>query len=227
MLIPDTVRLLIAAIVNLVRNSQLFIQEVWQWGGQGWWWRLRSGLFWEYLTESPFAIVRREGPRAPVALPNLIYGETPCLTLRAILEDAAITAQDHFVDLGCGRGLTVFFAHFYWGIAATGVEIIPGFVRRARRLQQRLQLTQIDFVQENLAWVLPQQISGTIFYLASTTWEDSLLAKIATRLDLLPVGVRVITLSAPLPSTRFQVRQIKEYEFSWGKTTVFFQEKVA
>jgi hypothetical protein len=221
------VKLFFAALINLGHNGQLLVQELWGWGGQRWWWRLRAQLCWEYLLESPFAVIRREGPRAAVALPNLIYGETPCGTLHAILQDAGITAQDHFVDLGCGRGLTVFFVHLHWGIAATGVEIIPSFVHRARRIQRHLQLTRLDFVQENVAWVLPQQIPGTIFYLASTTWEDSLLEKVAARLDLLPVGVRVITLSVALPSSCFQVRQIKEYKFSWGQTTVFFQEKVA
>src|SRR5262249_54594786 len=148
--------------------------------------------------------IKREGRRAPVDWQNLVYGETPCLTMRDMLAELSPGESDHFVDLGCGRGLALFFVRLYYGIPATGIEVIPSFVRRAERIARRLKLTKIYFLRENLAWVTLDEIGqGTIFYLAGTTFEDDLLNKIAERLEMLPPGVKLITLSEAFPSQQF------------------------
>lgn len=219
--------LVFLGIGNLFYNIGLSIAELLQMGSRSWWWRLRFLLFFSYLSDGPYLLVKREGKRAPVLPQNLIYGETPCLTIKKILEDAEIKPTDHFVDLGCGRGLTVFFVNLYFQIPSTGIEVLPTFVKRAEKLSKSLELKNIEFIRENLSWVTLEQIGkGTIFYLTGTTFEDELLAKIASRLELLPVGIKLITLSDAIPSTQFQVTKVKSYYFSWGKTDVYFQEKV-
>ncbi|MEW6734074.1 MAG: hypothetical protein AB1489_22290 [Acidobacteriota bacterium] len=220
-------KLLFIGIFNLFYNLVLGIWECCCLARFGWWWRLRAVFLLYYITDSPFGVIKREGQRAPVAQQNLIYGETPCLTIRDILAELCPQDGDHFVDLGCGRGLVAFFVRFYYRIPVTGVDVIPTFINRAGRIAHRLSLSGIDFMRENLSWVTLEQIGrGTIFYLAGTTFEEELLEKIALRLELLPPGVRLITLSEALPSERFRVVAIKPYFFSWGKTTVYFHEKV-
>jgi hypothetical protein len=219
--------LVFLGIGNLFYNLGLSIAELVKFGLTPWWWKLRMLLFISYLSDGPYLLVKREAKRAPVLPQNLIYGETPCLTIKKILEDAGIKPTDHFVDLGCGRGLTVFFVNLYFQIPSTGIEVLPTFVKRAEKLSKTLGLTQVNFIKENLSWVTLEDIGkGTIFYLTGTTFEDELLAKIASRLELLPVGVKLISLSDAIPSIQFQVTKVKSYYFSWGKTDVYFQEKI-
>lgn len=221
-------QLFFIGVANLFYNIGLSIGEMLWLGRYGWWWRLRALMFVNYFFQSPYSAIKNEGRRAPVAMQNLIYGETPCLTMRKILMEVAPRASDHFVDLGCGRGLTVFFVSLYYSIPATGVEVLPSFVKRAQKIARLLGLSSIEFLRENLSWVTMEQIGrGTIFYLAGTTFEDELLAKIALRLEQLPKGVRLITLSEAIPSEQFQVTSVKPYYFTWGKTDVYFHEKIA
>lgn len=220
--------LLFIGITNIFYNLWLLLLECYQLAGHRWWWQLRLGMFLAYLAESPFSLVKREGKRAPVHIENLTYGETPGLTILKILQEVSPTTKDHFVDLGCGRGLTTFFVRLALGIPATGVDLIPSFIKKAEKLAQQLKIDKINFIRENLAWLTLDQVGqGTIFYLTSTTFEDELLAKIALRLDLLPQGIKLITLSDALPSNKFQVTKVQRYHFSWGQTDVYFHEKVA
>lgn len=224
----EFLKLLFIAITNPIYNFGLYIVETFVYGKYGWWWRLNMLYFLSYLAESPFAVIKREGPRAPVHLQNLIYGETPCLTLQKILQEIPITEKDHFIDLGCGRGFNVCFVNAYFGIPATGIDVIPTFISRARKIAKQMNLTNIRFIKENISWLTMEEMGqGTIFYMASTTFEDDQLTKIALRLEMLPIGTRLITLSDELPSEMFRITQVKEYLFSWGKTEVYFHEKIA
>jgi SAM-dependent methyltransferase len=224
----EVFRLTFIGIVNIFYNLGLNVWEAYNFGRFGWWWQLRLRFFLNYLPESPYAIIKREGRRAPVPVENLIYGETPCSTIKEILQQLEITSQDHFFDLGCGRGLNVFFVNRYFQIPATGIDVIPTFIKQAKALANSLKLTEVKFERENLAWLTMDQIGhGTIFFMAGTAFDDALLAKITLRLELLPKGVRLITLSDALSSELFHVTAVKRYHFSWGKTDVYFHEKIA
>ena len=220
-------KLLWIGITNPFYNLGLGLWELSHFWRCGWWWRLRALLSLFYFADGPFAVIKREGARAPVSLQNLVYGETPCLTMQRILAELRPSSTDRFVDLGCGRGLSVFFVRLYYRIPATGIEIVPTFVRRAQKVARILGLSGVEFIRENLSWVTEEQIGrGTIFYLAGTTFEDELLDKIGLRLIMLPPGVRLITLSEAFPSDQFRVVKVRSYYFSWGKTDVYYQEKI-
>jgi hypothetical protein len=225
--VTNFLKLLFIALTNPFYNLGLGLWELSVFWRFGWWWRLRALLFIYYFADSPFAVVKREGPRLPVPLQNLIYGETPCISIQKILLELNPGSDDCFVDLGCGRGLSVFFARQYLNIPAIGIELVPTFVSRAQKIARRLKLSGVEFIRENLSWIVAEQIGrGTIFYLAGTAFDDELLNKIATRLETLPPGVRLITLSEPFPSPLFRVTAIKSCYFSWGKTEVYYQEKL-
>ncbi len=220
--------LVFVGIINIFYSLGLSIVEMLTFGKYFWWWKLHGLLFFSYLSDGPYLITKREGKRAPVLAQNLIYGETPCLTIKKILEEANIQPTDHFVDLGCGRGLIVLFVNLYFQIPTTGVEIIPTFIRRAEVISKTLGLTKIRFIKENLSWITLEQVGrGTIFYLAGTTFQEELLAKITNRLELLPVGIKLITLSDSIISPHFKLIKVSSYYFSWGKTEVYFHEKVS
>ncbi|MBL8195326.1 MAG: methyltransferase domain-containing protein [Blastocatellia bacterium] len=220
--------LVFIGIINIFYSLGLSLIELVLFGKYFWWWKLHGLLFFSYLSDGPYLITKQEGKRAPVLAQNLIYGETPCLTIKKILEEANIQPTDHFVDLGCGRGLITIFVNLYFQIPTTGVEIIPTFIRRAQVISKTLGLTKVRFIKENLSWVTLEQVGrGTIFYLAGTTFQEELLAKITNRLELLPVGIKLITLSDSIISPHFKLIKVSEYYFSWGKTEVYFHEKVS
>lgn len=219
--------LVIINIINLLYNLGLFIIEVILFCPKIWWWKTRTLLFLSYLSDGPYMLVRKESRRAPVLPQNLIYGETPCLTIKKILEEVGLKPSDRFVDMGCGRGLTVFFVNQHFQIPTIGIDLIPTFIRRAEVLVKNLGLKKIRFIKENLSWVTMEQIGdGTIFYLTGTTFEEELLAKITYRLELLPIGIKLITVSQALNSTYFQLIKVKPFYFSWGKSDVYFHKKI-
>ncbi|MBL8149675.1 MAG: hypothetical protein JNN15_07085 [Blastocatellia bacterium] len=220
-------QILFLAITNPFYNLGLFVWEGFSFGRYLWWWRLRLAFLFFYLSESPYAVIKREGFRAPVTMDNLVYGETPCLTLKKILEKAKISSSDHFVDLGCGRGLSVMFVRMFFNIPSTGIELLPTFVEKAKKIARRLSVDKVDFIRENLAWITEAETrQGTVFYLAGTAFNDELWAKVVLRLELLPKGVKVITLSEEIASEKFRIDSVEEFYFSWGKTEVYFQEKI-
>lgn len=215
-------------LLNLLYNLGLFVSEVFLFFRKTWWWKMRVLLFLSYLGDGPYLLVRKEGKRAPVLPQNLIYGETPCLTIKKILQEAEIKSSDYFVDLGCGRGLAVLFVNQYFKIPAIGIDVIPTFIRRGEILIKNLGLDRVRFIKENLSWIRMDQIGeGTIFYLTGTTFEEELLAKITLRLELLPIGTKLITVSEKLESVHFQLLKTKSFYFSWGKTDVFFHRKIS
>jgi hypothetical protein len=221
-------KLLFIGIANLIYNFFFGIWEFCRYCGYGWWWKLRVLFFLSYIADGPFAVIKREGPRAPVPIQNLIYGETFCSTIEKILLELNPKPNDCFVDLGCGRGMAVLFVRLFLKIPAIGVEVIPTFIKRARKIAQWLEIEQVEFIRENLSWITEEEINrGTIFYLAGTTFEDELLAKITSRLELLPEGVDLITLSEEINSSKFELIKVKSYHFSWGRTDVYFHKKVA
>ncbi|SCA63951.1 hypothetical protein SCG7109_BS_00030 [Chlamydiales bacterium SCGC AG-110-M15] len=83
-----------------------------------------------YLFRNPYNISKR-------FLKNLgaenvyAYGETPLTTMDLIAKEASITKDDTVFELGCGRGLTVFWLHCFIGCRVIGIEWVPKFLQKA------------------------------------------------------------------------------------------------
>lgn len=187
------------------------------------WWKLNLLLFLLYLIDSPYRIILRSLKKLEIPETNLIYGETPLLTIRTILSRVSARPDDLFIDLGCGRGLPCLYAQALLGIPSKGIDVIPEFIARAGEIKRILKLEGLefecaDFLDSNLA-------GGTIFYIAGTTFDEATIRKIADKLEILPGNIRVITLSGSLPSKCFNISHTEECAFSWGNASVFFHEK--
>ncbi len=178
------------------------------------WRRLRFELGRRYWLDTPYAIVRREGAGGQ----ELIWGETPCATLLAMLRGVDAGPQDVFYDLGCGRGLTVMFAHLALGMRAEGWELLPSFVARARDVSRQLGL---DVAWHEGSWLEADLSGGTVAFLAWTTYPPPMRREAERRLSTLQAGARVITLTHPLQGEAWTLLDKARLRFSWGWGTVY------
>lgn len=145
------------------------------------------------------------------------YGETPLRVLYTMAKEMSLKSSDHFVDLGCGRGRAVFFLSHFFGCAATGVDLTPSFIARAKRLgKEKANFMCQDFLEFDFR-------EATCVYLYGTTYSDTCLEKLEERLITLPEGGRVVTVSAPLQS--LECYKELEVSFPWGRGSLFFHIK--
>ncbi len=214
--------LLFIACANTLYNCRLLFHETWRFGRHPWWWRLTALLWLTYLSDPPYRIISRFQKNQNATGDSLIYGETPLLTVEKFLQFLKPGADDVFIDLGCGRGLPVFYTHMLAGVTSRGIDIIPEFIERASSISSRLSLEGVSFTRCSFADV--DLSEGTLFYIAGTTFDDTMLEALTRKLETLSHPIRLITLSEPLPSSRFTVVNSAEMFFSWGKAMVFFQE---
>lgn len=185
---------------------------------------MRLAAFLLYLKDPPHRVILREKAVLAAADEDLIYGETPPLTMKILLEKVQASPEDTFYDLGCGRGLTVLTAAKVYNMTAVGVDMIPAFIERARKIQKFLGASRADFI---LSSFLDVDLSrATIVYTASTTFSEETMKALAEKLKTLKAGARVITLSAPLQSPHFAPTGSGVFYFTWGKTHAYFHTRV-
>jgi hypothetical protein len=150
------------------------------------------------------------------------YGETPLSTLYLMLKACLVTKGDVFFDLGCGRGRGVLFASSFFGIKAVGVEQIETFCFLSSKVAPSLPVT---FVSKD---ILETDLSGaSIIYFYSLFMEEAPFALMIKKLESIPKGTKVITVSYPLAnySNNFTEIQMKNISFPWGKSSVFINTK--
>jgi len=199
------------------------LKELGAYGTRGWWWNFQVLLYFSYLLERPYGIMEKNRGKVPVCEENLVYGETPLLTVKELLGSLEINKDDIFFDQGCARGLACFYAGMLFGNPCHGIDIIPQFIRKAQAIQKSLHLKNIHFREGN---VLDADLSdGTIFYIAGTTFDDDTLKELGKKLDSLPGRRRIISLSAPLPSPSYTMVRSVTLAFSWGMNSVYVQVK--
>lgn len=157
------------------------------------------------------------GPNPYHAAKVFPYGETPLRALYAMAKAIDLKSTDHFIDLGCGRGRAVFFLSHFFGCRATGIDLTPSFIKRARRLNQSDKVTFLcqDFLSYDFN-------DANCLYLYGPTQADENLRKFEKTLSYLPQNLRVVTVSEPLkqaiPFHSFQVA------FPWGQGELFCHE---
>lgn len=221
--INETISLIPLAIKNLLYNSGIKIIESVRFGKNIWWWKLQLALLLFYFLDNPYRIIMRNINNIDIDTDNLIYGETPLITAEKMLKIVNPGKKEKYIDLGCGRGLTVFLAGLVFKIEATGIDVIPEFIQRSRIIKDYLKLPGINFIQGN--FIEEDLSSGTIFFIAGTTFDDKTIHRLTEKLVNIPGRISIISLSAALPSTRFKTIHSEELRFSWGKSTVYFQIK--
>jgi hypothetical protein len=223
MKLREFITLLPVAMEHGAYSMRAALKEVGHYGAKGWWWKLKLLLFFAYLFERPYGIMEKNRGNVSVSDENLVYGETPLLTVHELLGTLQPQKEDVFYDLGCGRGLTCFYSHILFGIPCHGIDIIPEFIEKARSIGNSLGLKEVSF---SLGNVLDCDISdGTIFFVAGTTFDDTTLNSLGEKLEKKQGRATVISLSSPLPAPSYRVTGSGNYPFSWGSNSVYIQEK--
>lgn len=190
-------------------------------GRHPWYWRLHTAAARAYAGDPAIRVLRREADATGLAESQLVYGETPTLSILSMLAQVGVSSRDTFIDLGCGRGLTVLAAALSHGVSAVGIDAIPTFIERGNALAERLRIApRARFIHGNF---LDQDITGgTIFYAAATTFEREVIDAMADRVARLGApNARFITLSHTLLPPWKMIGK-RQYPMTWGWNRVYF-----
>lgn len=156
---------------------------------------------------------------------DFVYGETPFWTADQLLKWAEIKPGGTIWDLGCGRGSLLFFGAIRFDLSAIGIDLIQLYPRVGKLISRKLNLEKMTWMEANFLDVdfstLP---SPNLVYVAGTTFSEKTIEALSSKLEMLPAGTKIISLSAPLSSKRFEVLDQKKFWFSWGKATAYLSE---
>lgn len=183
---------------------------------------LLLGLF--YFFRNPFRLSKRYWIEKKASDVD-VYGETPLATFEKIAARAHISPEDTFYDLGMGRGKGCFFMKAHTGCKVVGIEVIPAFVKTAERIKQFLNLKEIWFSLKDLE--AADLSRGTVFYLYGNFLTDPQLFDLGKKLDALPKGVKVVSVSFPITDYAAGYELIDQFvgDFPWGSTDIYICKK--
>ena len=147
--------------------------------------RLRAELMAGRVTPAIFGVALAEIPprsrdqwldllceidEIPVDDPDLPLGCVPYLpcavaTVLEAVQQAAVTSDDVFVDVGCGAGRAALLVHLTTGAGCVGLEIQPALVQAAQERADRFRLDDVRFVVGDAADTIRSITRGTVFFL--------------------------------------------------------------
>lgn len=176
-----------------------------------------------YLFENPFRISRKWLQAQKDDNPYQ-YGETPLATLEMIAKRAKINSKDCVYEPGSGRGRVCLWLHFFIGCQVVGIEIIPIFVKRARRICSWFGLQGIIFKEGNFLDIDYSQ--ATCIYLYGTTFDEKTIVGLCKKWRKLPSSTRIITVSYSLTEYDPHFKLIDHFpaKFTWGEAEVYLVE---
>lgn len=183
-----------------------------------------TSLLFSYLFDNPYRICSRFQRLRDKEDPYT-FGETPLTTLEEIANRCALSSEDLVFELGCGRGRTCFWLHFFTGCRVVGVDQVPAFIQRARKVKNRYAIEGVAFREED---ILSADLRGaTLIYLYGTCYPSSFIRQLARHLAKLPSGTRIISVSYPLTYYQQQPDFVLHSHFSarftWGIAQVYLQ----
>lgn len=150
---------------------------------------------------------------------NPFYGETPPITLQRLASLANLTSSDHWIELGSGRGKGCFWISEFIGCRVTGIEWIPQFIHTSRFFQRLLRYKQLDFQCQEMEKA--DFSKPAVVYLYGTCLLESQVDFLTQKLEALPQGSRILTISYPLSSKKFSLQKSIPVSFPWGITRAY------
>ncbi len=145
------------------------------------------------------------------------YGETPLTTLQQMADRWSLKPEDHFVDLGCGRGRGVLFLAHVYGCKAHGIDRILTFIQQAKTVQHpKVSFSCGDLLRFDFK-------KATFVYFYGTGFSEEVVQKLSTALQTLPKNSKIVTVSYPLEG--FTVQDQFTVSFPWGKADLFLNLK--
>lgn len=100
-------------------------------------------------------------------LPRGCVPYLPCAVAPVLeaVQQAVVTSDDVFVDVGAGVGRAAFLVHQKTGAACIGLEIQSALVRAAQSRADSLHLDGLQFIVGDAADTVASIASGTVFFL--------------------------------------------------------------
>jgi len=185
--------------------------------------RLDFFLYFFYRFHYSISKNRHEKSKIQKSGIELTYGETPYCTLDKALSLIPVTSKDRFYDLGSGRGKLVFFLYAMYHIPATGIELIPTYIKLAQKLAKDykfpIRFIEGDFLKTDFS-------DATLVFLTATCLGDSTLKLLNQKFEKLQKGSWVISASYPIQSTQFELKHHLKVFYSWGYGNLYLQQKV-
>ncbi len=180
---------------------------------------------------SQYSIHRERSEKATLDCPpsELIYGETPFYSLKPIT--SFIDGSPHaFLDLGCGKGKLIYFMSTVHHIPATGIDIIPSYIKQASKLSKLLRYKTVRFIEASL-WdktLLKHEISKhTLIYVSDLCFSRSLQQHILSCiLEAAPLHSIIITMAGPFTSPHVQLLKEEPIQFGWGKGSLYIHKLI-
>jgi hypothetical protein len=219
------IRWIVGAMLRIkLRFFQEQMRVIWRYYRRARFFFVDAALFFLYFFSNPYRMCRRflekRGEKDVYT-----YGETPLTALETMVRAFGITAEDRWLDLGCGRGRGCFWMSTFWGTSSRGIEWVPGFISRASwivwlGLAKKTEFQNSSMEKADFSW-------PTVVYLCGTCMSDEEIEEVSIPMQALPVGSKVITISEPLKSPAFKILQSIPVSFIWGKTDAYFHEKRA
>ena len=102
------------------------------------------------------------------------YLPCPVTTVLEAVQQAAVTCNDVFVDIGSGLGRAALLAHLLTGSGCIGLEIQPGLVQAARARAAWLNLHRMRFIEGDAVDLVRFMTIGTVFFLYCPFGADRL-----------------------------------------------------
>jgi len=152
------------------------------------------------------------------------YGETPYSTLQKIAAASEATASDRWIELGSGRGKGCFWIAHFIGCETVGVEWVPQFVRAARFLKACFKFKNVSFHLQDMEET--DFTNASVVYLYGTCLSEAILCRLVEKMKALPKGARVISISEPLKSDAFTIKETLSVSYPWGETEAFLHLKI-
>ena len=176
-------------------------------------WYARLCYFVFYFGKRPFASCKEDRSN-----PSLTYGETSYSVFDAIAQH--IKYNDRFVDLGCGRGLGLFYLATMVKARYLGLEIKDEFVRVGRIIKTVAGFQNIEFMQKDLhTYKLP---ACDVIFIAGTCFDEKLLGRICLEINRIKPR-KVLSISTSLIEYGLLDYKIQDVpiDMPWGQTSLF------
>lgn len=155
---------------------------------------------------------------------TLTYGETRWTSFVELQQYLTVSPSDRFIDLGCGTGFLCFMMAAIYGIPATGVDMIQGFIENATQVRQALGWEQPRFVQADFFEL--SFLPFSLIYATCTCFPEDVMAQLSEKLAETEPGTRILTVTDLPEGEHLRLLRRIPTKFSWGLDHVYLSERV-
>lgn len=157
---------------------------------------------------NPYRICRKRG---------YVYGETPPSMLHRIAAFSGLASDDSWLELGSGRGKGCMWVAELVGCRTIGLEKVPLFYYVSQAIRWVFRLKRVSYLKGDMGEADFRR--ATFVYLYSTCMSEETLSLLARKMEALPPGAKVVSVSSPLPEmAHLEPAGSFPLTFPWGDT---------